>query len=792
MKVSRRIITTILFSVLISTVIHLPCVLYAEEAMINETAPEGEPLPIDPEPTDGEVVPKAAASSETTEEPGPGQKVSLPEAMQFTGASAYTYPIEVPPGRAGVAPQIALTYNSQMRNGWLGVGWSLDMGSIQRNTKYGLSYTDQPGDFVASINGSSAELVPRTSDWGAGYWSAKVEGSFSKYYYNTSDPQNKHWIVTAKDGTKYYYGRTTLSRQDFSSGTFKWLLDKVEDVNGNFMTLSYTKDTDYGNNEIYLDRIDYTGNINSPNLTTTSSVIFGLDGTRLDVPDIYTANNLVKTRYRLSSINTYANGQPVRTYTIDYDQSPDINRSLISSITPSSGTSTLPPVSFTYTGTSAAFTVQDWSADLHSKSNTHNRVGDFDGDGKQDIARWVNGTTMTVHFGGNDHFAIPLATWSGQFKQYDDRPMIWVGDFDGDGTSDIATRYNSTTLYINFGDKNRVFNRHASWSAELDSYHNNWVGDFNGDGKTDLMTWDTANPGTKVKVYLSTGTGFSAPVENNVDFNNAALCKVEIWLGDFNGDGMTDVMARDETVSGTQVIMHLATGNGNLSKTTWTGTNMHKGTDHCSLIRLGDFNGDGKTDVMAWDEVGGDDGSQVIVHLSKGNGFALETWYANLKKSLEWGMLFWAADMNGDGMTDIVSRDESDWCIMHHSTGSGFVYEGAGKRWVCKVRIDGLLGPQVLLGDFDGDGRWDLTSKYNDTTAKVHRYPAYTPADVMTTAANGIGGTSTIAYLPSSDRPNPGNLPFVVPTVDRITVNDGNGVSSITVLRLPGRTLCPC
>ena len=71
----------------------------------------------------------------------------------------------------------------------------------------------------------------------------------------------------------YYYGSKSDTRQDFVNGTkvFKWCLDKVIDTNGNYMTVSYTKDQ----GEVYPDRIDYTGNA-AAGLSPTNYVKFYL------------------------------------------------------------------------------------------------------------------------------------------------------------------------------------------------------------------------------------------------------------------------------------------------------------------------------------------------------------------------------------------------------------------------------------------------------------------------------------------------------------------------------------
>ena len=61
-----------------------------------------------------------------------GSDTALPDL--FTGAMSYQIPIEVPPGRNGMDPGLTLSYNSRRGNGWVGVGWELEVGAIERST----------------------------------------------------------------------------------------------------------------------------------------------------------------------------------------------------------------------------------------------------------------------------------------------------------------------------------------------------------------------------------------------------------------------------------------------------------------------------------------------------------------------------------------------------------------------------------------------------------------------------------------------------------------------------------
>jgi len=323
----------------------------------------------------------------------PDRSIPVPnlDVSQFSGSAGGTIPIVVPPGRNGIEPDLALTYNLSQKNGWLGAGWDLDVGSIQRSTKRGVDYTKN--DFVVNTNGSSIELVQRT-DWGTGYYGAKIENSFTKYYFTGSK-----WIVTTKEGIKYFYGQDWASRQENGTNIFKWCLDRVEDSNGNYMTFSYYESS----GEIYLEYIRYTGN--TKGLSPTNLVKFH-SVSRTDAQTNYTPGFEVKTLYRIWAIEITANGAPVRTYWLQYNTTGVPSVSRLTSVTQYGSdfdvrASThdvtghhLPAIALTYKDTETnAFTrfhdpsgigTMSWEHGVY----TRHLAGDFNGDGRTDILKW--------------------------------------------------------------------------------------------------------------------------------------------------------------------------------------------------------------------------------------------------------------------------------------------------------------------------------------------------------------------------------------------------------------------
>ncbi|MFC6021388.1 FG-GAP repeat domain-containing protein [Plantactinospora solaniradicis] len=169
-------------------------------------------------------------------------------------------------------------------------------------------------------------------------------------------------------------------------------------------------------------------------------------------------------------------------------------------------------------------------------------------------------------------------------------------------------------------------------------------------------------------------------------------------LGDFNGDGKDDVLAVDGSGS-----MYVYPGNGvALGTPYYVGNGWHS----MSSINVGDLNGDGRDDVLAVDGSGS-------MYVYPGNGVALGTPYYvgngwHSMSSINVG------DLNGDGRDDVLAVDGS---------GSMYVYPGNGTALGARYFIgNGWNGVAfVNVGDLNGDGRDDVLAV--DGSGSMYVYP---------------------------------------------------------------------
>ena len=418
-----------------------------------------------------------------------------------SGAFTYTIPIAVPPGTAGIEPKLSLSYNSQGGNGLLGMGWSLaGLSVIHRCPK-----TMIQDGVIGGVNYNANDrycldgqrLVAISGTYGADATEYRTESeSYSRIVsYGSQGSGPAWWKVWTKSGQILEYGNTADSRIEAQGKTevMLWSLNKLQDTVGNYLTISYIEDTPNG--QYYPDRIDYTGNGNAGK-TPGNSVRFVYE-TRPDITPLYQAGSVNKTTVRLTNVQTFAGATLVKDYRLAYEQSAATQRFQMTGLTECGGDGVcLAPTVFDWPPVVSGFLTQTWVVPNTWADAGYTWVGDFNGDGKTDIATALSGNIyvrLSTGSGFDNQTWVVPNTWGGS-------GYTWVGDFNGDGKTDIASA-NGGNIYVHLstgsGFDNQIWVVPNTWA---DAGYT-WVGDFNGDGKTDIAS---ANGGD---IYMKNSQG---------------------------------------------------------------------------------------------------------------------------------------------------------------------------------------------------------------------------------------------------------------------------------------------
>jgi hypothetical protein len=387
-------------------------------------------------------------------------------------------------------------------------------------------------------------------------------------------------------------------------------------------------------------------------------------------------------------------------------------------------------------------------------------VGDFNGDGKPDLAVGVNfglaGGGVNILLGkGDGTFRAPIPVNTGV------RPTaLVVGDFNRDGKQDLAVLVPSPVRVIEplaadalvrpwpiasgqglvlLGKGDGTFGKSVPFTAGVRPTALA-VGDFNGDGKPDLAVADqgffppVVEPVTAASnvAPVRIGRGGVNVLLGNGDgsFRNAATYPfpsppTALAVGDFNGDGRPDLAVVTPGQGSVSVLP--GDGKGGFG----TAASYRAGAGPVA-VAVGDFNRDGKPDLVVADQgvsptdlaTAASPGGGVSVLLNKGSGtFRPAVGYGTGTSPFAVAV----GDFDGDGKPDLAALaagPRTAFVSLLSGTGTGTFRPAVNRPVPAAAPSNAVVTPAGLAAaDFNGDRVPDLAVVVNETATK---YPAGT------------------------------------------------------------------
>jgi RHS repeat-associated protein len=731
----------------------------------------------------------------------PSTKVNAqPSFTAWNGSFTQSIAIEVPKFR-DLEPELYLSYDSSrgVRNtptsvGTLGIGWSLQglsviervsgsplpaAGTDKRPGGRGVPAYSAAGLPADSFSLDGSELVPCVQIQGQTYtpscavptlaghiaYAPRIES----YERIRQIAASNTWEVTERDGTKYLY--TSLEGGN-SATTFRWHLASVTDRRGNHVDYGWSCDAAF---DCAINSIVYR---NQGSTTPVASIYFYM-GLREDTISYATGKSVRTASQRVKAIQIFTNVGQQRVYKLSYDLSPSTQRSRLIAVqefgsdatvdaTPGAnfgnvtGPTFLPAYTMTYSSAGSSLFGQDaFGSPLIMPVTVYYDfqtpllpiVGDFNGDGKTDLADRIQ-------------------NWD----------PIGVGDFNGDGKDDVLAK-SRNILQTGL----QVFTTEIGWSSVPSNIANaansdGVVADFDGDGKSDYLVRDL-NSSTSDRVYA--GGDFTIAL-TPIYWTTPKLFPATVAaggfaekLGDFNGDGKTDIFVGEITYAGAVSSLYLSKGtagfNAPISITNPPGT--YCGVKESQNVM--DFNGDGLSDLVVRCTTLG----SFKVYLSTGSGFdftkVISITPAGIPANYS-QLIYHIGDLTGDGREDFVSTTQANIVQIRHklvrSGLNGYTF-AASDPWAL---TDSNAFPPVQLysaADYNGDGRLDLRDEFDDVR-RVWVSQGTIP-DLLTTVTQPMGGKLTVEYQPSSQTANT-RIPFIMQVVKSVTADDGRGTTAKT------------
>lgn len=615
--------------------------------------------------------------------------------VSLSGSSIYEIPVKMSPGTAGMEPNLRMVYSSGSSSGPLGLGWNLSgLSAISRINKS--PYLDTKFD-VVKLNANDVfaldgnRLILKTGTYGA---ASSTYGTELESFNNVTaqnalgyDPQ--YFIVVDKNGTTAEYGNSVDSRLIGVGDVTPliWFVNKVTDIYGNYLLYHYKE----LNGERVIERIEYTGNT-AAGLAPYNEIQFEYM-TKTEKNTVYVGDKEFKSTQLLKSITALANGIIAKKYVLNYQFS---FNSILSDVTEINQDGTqVKATGFCYNDPFNNSIGQNstHNVDIYSTTADYNNIksvvsADLDGDGFSDvIIVKPQSTTITDNVFTARKNNYPNNVVSGGNIGFVSMPTT-------NATGIISDTILGSFVYdTNLDDKQEayiiVYNKTAD-KSENKKYHIQKIQDIGYPASPNVQI-------TNIK---------SITLSNDVNLIQTPS-KFYYDVNDYSGDGVNDELIIDQekvTINSSILLIPLA----DQTKT---------------LARPFDFDGDGYLEVVIFKNLI----TSLSIEIIKYNGTNLTSIYSTsisypLNTTQDLLKLITIGDYNGDGKGDILYLNETKQNLnIKYSTGSVF---STAKSVTSFEALNSALNYNIISPDINGDGINDIIFS-EITTNPLQNYISY-------------------------------------------------------------------
>ncbi|HEY9533558.1 MAG TPA: RHS repeat-associated core domain-containing protein [Mucilaginibacter sp.] len=657
--------------------------------------------------------------------------ISTPDAGRTTasldvspsGAATYNVPISVPPGINGVVPPIALSYNSQAGNGMAGYGWNLSgLHTISRipRTKFHDGVTGGVNvnmDDRYALDGQ--RLILKSGTYGADGAEYQTESYSNVRIVSKGTGTNgpDHFEVYYPDGSKAFFGANALSKTPTD-----YAITYSENSQGIRITYQYT----LNDNTLNISLIEYGAKGTG---TAINRITFTYKDRQRNEQGYVGGYNFFRSKI-LSEINVTGNSFPYRKYVLNYSTVSILGYERLTSVQEQdgSGTKAFAPIYFNYDESNATITTSYNDhlsyANLNS-ANANMITGDYNGDGQMDMvlystypkkgASWIfidPKTSDSLSAQGilidtnkfEDVFTVTALSSDNKIKAGDAFAFVYQNN---PNTLTFALYGSSSTQNVI-----SLYNKIWDTVPTTPSYYSDCIG-------------QNVPPGQIPRVFVS---------------------------GDFNGDGLTDIIAISKTFSYptnchnnrdsvTTSTAHFINLDRRLtSNFVNQAGNLAVGVGPNDKVYAADFNGDGKSDIIHITN-----GTMYVYELDASNNLSLMSTTADTRILTDFPAML--GDYNGDGKMDVmfptnVYAPYNSLFALFTSTGSsGNLFTKIEQSYpfaYTKYATSGSTITETVLvpNDVNRDGKTDIISCTTTTTVSG------TTGDISVTFYNNVGSSS--------------------------------------------------